>query len=191
MPEKNSLAVAAERRVKSFDLKKKGHSYTEIGKETGVSHMQAWRDVHHVMNALLDESIKMAKQYRVLELARVDDIWINLWKTFHNEDTEIATRLGITDRLIKLIEERSKMLGLYAPQKYERDIPYEGIISETVRQAIVSSEEGRETALILIEKIYRSNSIGGNGKSGGTGMGGDSGPLELPPASENSESPTS
>ena len=190
-PEKK--AAAAERRLKAFEMRKAGASFYQIGTALDVSHAQAHRDVTTVIKDLNAKSRHLADQHRRVELERLDHMWLSIWKDAVNPRLLVIVRLPLLDRLLKIMERRAKLMGLDAPQeiKHSGDGVFpEGFLSERVRQAIITTKDGRETAFTLIERLATTTRSPDNGKPGRTGMGG--GPRELgPPAPpESPESKT-
>src|SRR5207247_2622066 len=101
---------AAERRQRSFDLRRAGVSYRGIGRELGISEAQAHRDVKAVMARLAELEKNSAEEYRTMELARLD-----------LAAAALARRLGqgdphVVNAWVRVSESRRKLLGLDAPQ---------------------------------------------------------------------------
>jgi len=113
MPAKGQKEAAAERRVRSFDLRKAGASYRAIGRALGISECQAHRDVHVTLDALANEERESAQHIRELELERLDSMLRALWPAVTRGDTSsISTALRVAER-------RARLLGLDAPVKQE------------------------------------------------------------------------
>ena len=114
-------ASAAERRLKAFELRKAGLSYKQIGDALGVSESMACKDVHKILRDLAEKTEGHAREYRQLELERVDALMAPLWprargRRVTNPDTgvveDIPPDLKAMDRLMRLMERRAKLLGL-------------------------------------------------------------------------------
>lgn len=129
---------AAERRVQALKLRIAGASYRVIGEQLGVSGKTAWEDVHHALAELAELEEALTKEYRALELARLDDWTLDaarILKTTHplvsggkvlSGFTESGKVIGLTDegpklqaidRLLRISERRARLLGLDAPSK--------------------------------------------------------------------------
>jgi orotate phosphoribosyltransferase-like protein len=103
----------AERRVKAFELRKKGNNYREIAKELGVSPATIVLDVKAVLNQLAKEQQKEAADYKALELDRLETLQIKMWELAEKGDH------GAVDRVLRIMERRARLLGLDAPTKTE------------------------------------------------------------------------
>lgn len=109
----------AERRYKALELRKAGASYRAIAakiaeelKIPDYSEAQAHRDVMHVLKELNEKTNLEAEEYRRLELERCDVALLAIYKQVQQG------HLGAIDRLLRIIERQSKLLGLDAvPQK--------------------------------------------------------------------------
>jgi orotate phosphoribosyltransferase-like protein len=101
----------AERRVKAFELRKKGNNYREIAKELGVTAPTILADVRAVLHELSKEQQKEAADYKVLELDRLETLQVKMWELAINGDQ------GAVDRVLRIQERRAKLLGLDAPTK--------------------------------------------------------------------------
>lgn len=103
----------AERRVKAFDLRKKGKNYREIAKELSVSPATIVLDVKAVMKELQKDQLREAADYKALELDRLETLQAVMWNDAENGDQ------GAVDRVLRIMERRAKLLGLDAPTKTE------------------------------------------------------------------------
>jgi hypothetical protein len=104
-------AVAAERRQRAFDLRIAGWSHRQIGKEIGVSHVQAGRYIAEALEESAQRTALKADQLREIELHRIDEVLRGLWSSKDEPQTASV--------IIRLGERRSKLLGLDAPTKLE------------------------------------------------------------------------
>ncbi len=122
----------AERRRRALQLRQAGASLTQIGEHLGVSESRACRIVQDALAAVVREP---ADEVRQLELARLDQLWVEATKvlrrthiTVSNGRVAIDPRteqpleddgpvLNAIDRLLKIQERRAKLLGLDAPSK--------------------------------------------------------------------------
>lgn len=111
---------AAERRVKAIELRKAGLSYRQIGEQLEVSEQQAWRDVKKALADLAEMEQDHAREYRQLELERLDALLSPLWlrargrRIQHDDGTveDVPPDYAAVDRVMRLMEARRRLLGL-------------------------------------------------------------------------------
>jgi hypothetical protein len=101
----------AERRVKAFNLRKAGATYRDIAKQLEVEHSTIVQDVKAVMKELQKEQLVEADSYRAMELERLDAMQTQMWSQVQKGNQ------GAVDRVLRIMERRSKLLGLDAPTK--------------------------------------------------------------------------
>lgn len=116
------------RREAAIALRVRGWTYEAIGKELGISRGQAYKDVRAVIQESIENRQEDAEQVLAVELRRLDAATDVCIKTIVDgvgaEDaaSSLEMQLKAIDRLVKINDQRSKMLGLYAPQKVEQAI---------------------------------------------------------------------
>ena len=98
------------RGLKALDLRLSGASYRQIGQQLGVSHVQAFRDVHHMLREVASEP---AEEVRKAELARLDKLMRAHWPAAIEGDTKA------TAMVLQIMDRRARYLGLDAPQKID------------------------------------------------------------------------
>jgi len=103
--------LASERRMKAFELRKKGYGYEQIGKALGISMQAAHHHVKTRLKELAKKTDEDAKQVLQLELARLDQMLLGLY------EEAISGKESAVDRALKIMERRSKMLGIDAPTR--------------------------------------------------------------------------
>jgi len=124
-----------ERQSLSLEFRKCGMTYRDIAKRTGVSFQQAHRDVNDELQRLRDANLSSADELRQLELERLDRAiagmmhWIDAGSPIH------------VQALVKCIQERSKLLGLYEPEKQQVDV--------TLDDRFTDEERANRVATIL------------------------------------------
>lgn len=111
---KGQAEAAAARRIQALELRKAGVSYRAIGDKLGVSEAQAHRDVKAAMQALAKVQDTIAEDVRVMELARLDDMYFSIATQIRNGNH------GAIDRGLRIMERRAKLLGLDAAVKNEQ-----------------------------------------------------------------------
>lgn len=110
---RGSRERAALRCVQSFDLRRAGWSYRAIGEKLGISAAQAFRYVARGLDELATKASESAGELRKLELHRLDRLQSGLWSTAAGGDPKSAAVV------IKLMERRSKLLGLDARERVD------------------------------------------------------------------------
>jgi hypothetical protein len=118
--------VAEKLRKRAFDLRRKGSSYPEIAAElaipisTAFSYVDAcWLELAEIVTR---ENAAMLRDQELENLAKLEAKYLPLAL---QEDPEItgleAVEIGMkaVDRVLKIQERRSKLLGLEAPQKMD------------------------------------------------------------------------
>jgi transcriptional regulator with XRE-family HTH domain len=128
----------AARQAEAIRLRVRGKTIREIAQATGVSIGQAHTDVRAAMAATAKEAEENVQQERGLQLARleralrvIEDVLLETEDESVSEGEDLAEhderiqssrelKLKALDRLVKLEDQRAKLLGLYAPEK--RDI---------------------------------------------------------------------
>lgn len=103
----------AQRRVIALELRKSGFSYRRIAHQLNISHQQAANDVKAELENLAAISQESALELRTMELERLD-MGIKGIMPFIE-----AGSAPHAHALVKLIEQKAKLLGLYAPEKHE------------------------------------------------------------------------
>jgi len=101
-----------EKTLKALTLRKKGFNYTEIGEELGCARQTACRYVLSELEILADKCREEAEHVRALELQRLDDLYTKAWDLVDAGGSETAI-----DRCLRIMERRSKLLGLDAAQR--------------------------------------------------------------------------
>lgn len=98
-------ATAAEKRKQALDLRRAGWSFDDIAAEVGYAN----RGTAHkaVKQAIADITRESAQELLELELARLDDLQAGAYEKAREGD------LFAVDRVLKIIDQRAKFLGLY------------------------------------------------------------------------------
>jgi hypothetical protein len=143
-------AEIAERRRKALQLRLAGATLAQVGQQLGVSESRACRIVQDALDQTVREP---ADELRKLEVARLDQLWVEVTKilrrrhllisggtvVLHPENDEQpleddAPALHAVDRLVRIMERRARLLGLDAPTKVS-------ILSDEDKAAIVEAME--------------------------------------------------
>ena len=102
-----------ERQIQVLDLRQSGWSYRAIGEKLDISHVQAWQDFQNALTDLREVSNDKAEDWRTLELERLDALTKAL------EPMAMVGNTNSVNAYIRVMEQRAKLLGLYAPEKKE------------------------------------------------------------------------
>ena len=103
---------AASNREKALALRISGKPFAAIGKELGVSGPQAFRYVKRSLAELAAREQGLAEQQRQLDLARLDKALTGVMPKAEAGDSKAVLAL------CRLLERRSKLLGLDAPVRH-------------------------------------------------------------------------
>ena len=102
--------TAAERRKKAVDLRKAGATYDAIAQALQVTAKTARNDVQQALRDIPRES---AEELRTIELQTLMTMQRAVWPAL------VTGQLGAVDRMIKIVQERAKPTGIYAPQRVD------------------------------------------------------------------------
>ncbi len=105
----------AERDGRACALRRDGATYQEIADRLGFADRSAAR--HAVERALAAAVREPAAELRELELMRLDRLYLVASELLDGDDLDV--RLKAVDRLVRISERRSRLLGLDAPTKIE------------------------------------------------------------------------
>lgn len=108
---KTSKAVISslEKEGKALEMRKAGRTYDEIRKELGISIGGAYLLLKRAIGRLEQRSIEGVTEYRRLQLERLDAMLAACWDKAQDGD------YNAIDRVLKIEERRSKLLGLDYP----------------------------------------------------------------------------
>jgi hypothetical protein len=112
----------AARQAEAIRLRVRGKTIREIATELGISVALAHRDVRTAMAATAKEAEENVAEQRGLELSRLEralEVVESVLTGAPDADNGDELSLKALDRLVKIQEQRAKLLGLYAPEKRE------------------------------------------------------------------------
>ena len=138
--------TAAERRPRVLELKKAGASVRAIARALDVGATTVQRDLDLALGELAAEQRAGAERLRVLELARLDAMHSALWPRVRAGDTDAI------DRLLRIAERRSKLLGLDAPARVD--------ITAYVRELALAEGLDPDEAVREAERIVAAEGLG-------------------------------
>jgi hypothetical protein len=106
----NRLA-AHDRKLRALELRKRAMTYPEMARELGYAGPSGAYQA--VIGALRETLREPAEQVRTLELERLDAMLEAVWRAALSGD------LKAIDAVLKLMDRRSRYLGLDAPQRVD------------------------------------------------------------------------
>lgn len=125
----------AARQAEAVKLRVSGHTIREIAEKLSVSVGQAHADVRSAMGAIAKEAEENVVAERGLELSRlerairvIEDVLLDPEPLpggdagddfFEAVESSRELKLKALDRLVKVQDQRAKLLGLYAPERRE------------------------------------------------------------------------
>jgi DNA-binding CsgD family transcriptional regulator len=157
---KTKLDEVEERRSKVWQLRIKGMSVREIGRQLGINKSTVFNDLEAVRVEVADETKDAALRYRELELGRLDDLYAiavdRVQKIQERLDraTDDENKDGLNNSLSALVnslrglsERRAKLLGLDGPVEFKGSVDGE-LSPEAIRLAIAREFSSRATPTV-------------------------------------------
>lgn len=132
---KKSQAAAIERearRAQALQLRRAGLSIRDIAAQLNCNHQTVHNDIHHALQAAIDENTHNADKLRALELDRLDRMLLGLAPLIYPK-AGLQVDLKAMDRAIRIVEQRAKLLGLYAPQQVDIKLSWEDQAVEDIK----------------------------------------------------------
>jgi hypothetical protein len=103
-----------EKSVRALELRKAGVSYDMIAQQLGYSNKSS---AHRAVSKLLDSTEKeVVGDLREMELRRLDDLFRSMYPM------ALKGNFVAVDKCLKIMERRSKITGLDAPEKTQSDV---------------------------------------------------------------------
>ena len=102
--------VAAKKRAEALEYRLQGYTFEQIAQAIGCTQPRAWQLVDEALTAIKMEGLETA---RTLELMRLDAIQA---RHFGNA---VAGDMNASGMVLKVMERRSRLMGLDAPEKKE------------------------------------------------------------------------
>lgn len=113
-----------QRRNAALEMRRAGASLDQITRRLNYASVTACRND---INKIISDTLKMSHdEAKALELIRIDGLLLYLWPEARRG---VA---GCVDRVIKLMELRAKLLGLFAPVQVEQ-VTFDAVESEIKR----------------------------------------------------------
>ncbi len=119
--------------ILAFELHCQGHSYDRIGYKLGCAKSTAWSLVNEAQKEILLEQQQDLNILRNDAIATINDLIKSRYEDF-KEACDVVSDDGklyrdgvrmrglIVQDILKLLQERNKLLGLYAPERVEQFI---------------------------------------------------------------------
>lgn len=104
-----SRALMLKRQAQALDLRRAGHGYAAIAQKVGISISRAQALVQAGMESARSQIAASGDELRAEELSRLDGMLSKLYPKAARGD------LAAADRVLKISERRSRLLGLDAP----------------------------------------------------------------------------
>jgi hypothetical protein len=128
---------AMELSAKAVALRRGGASYPDIASVLKVSVAGAYKAVMRALAETQAVTAEDAARVKELELARLDELLLGVYPSAKRGS------MAALDRVLRIMERRSKFLGLDAPTKVapttpEGDAPYEALTDEERAARVVA-----------------------------------------------------
>jgi hypothetical protein len=136
----NSKATAAEKRKQALDLRRAGWTFDDIAKEVGFANKGSAHRA--VKQGIADITRESATELLELELARLDDLMAGAYEAARDGD------LFAIDRVLKIIDQRAKFVGLYEKKPEDGAAEVRGAIAgllATMADALKDDNYGQVT----------------------------------------------
>ncbi len=119
--QRQARASAAKRdqTLQALQLRASGATYRQIADVLGIDKMTAWRLVQEEAASAIQEQ---ASEVLQLELTRLDRMQMGLWTKAIDGDVQAV------DKVLRIMEQRAKLLGLYDRAPEPDQLPSEGVI---------------------------------------------------------------
>ena len=165
---KNPEQIEAEE-TQAYEMRLNGHSLAEIAARLKVSIQTASNRVNNAMERINEVDAMNLVNMRTMEVARLDKIFAGLWQDFRDAiditDPEtgrllrdgILARNQIRDRMIKVIDMRTKLLGLS-----EIPVVHKSEASELLEMDLDNMDTDNIEALLLAmsaEAVKKNNQV--------------------------------
>jgi hypothetical protein len=144
----------AARRAEAIRLRvRERKTFKLIAEELGISVGQAHADVRTAMTEIAKEAEENVRAERGSELYRLDQAFDVVDEVIRGAienadperpDASLELKLKALDRLVKIQDQRAKLLGLYAPERKEVDARVASVGLEdldTLRKTIATNED--------------------------------------------------
>lgn len=97
-------------------LRLAGATYKEIGDQCGTSKQTAHKAVNRAMKRFQDQAFENVGLHVQEELERLNRLQLAIWRS------AMVGQLGATDRVLKIMDHRARLKGLYTPERMEHTV---------------------------------------------------------------------
>lgn len=150
---KNDQINIEDRRAKALELRKGGSSYRAIAKKLNVDVATAYNDVDSALKSLTRLNQSSVEELRTIELERLDTMLLAI-----HENVK-SGHLGAIDRALRIMEQRAKLAGLYAPVKTE-EVTWQSEILTLLREGKITREQvEQELGTDLATEFFKSTGL--------------------------------
>lgn len=124
-------AFRAELIARAWELRLSGKTERAIALELDISQATVHKYLKVAQAQRLEESTATANEYRVREIDRLDSLQNTLLNELmtqleDNDPKSVQVKANLIDKCIKITQERSKLLGLYAPVEVKAESTING-----------------------------------------------------------------
>lgn len=103
----------------AFELRTRAIPYHEIATLLGVSESEARNAVKKRLHFLEQDEMTETSLARRLQLEQIDVMMRGIWEDATQHDRDRGVTFSAIDRMVKLMDMKSKLLGLNAPQRVD------------------------------------------------------------------------
>jgi len=130
--------TTAQRQKQVLKMRLAGLSYPKIGERLGIAPSTAYRAVARALKKIEAKTAESAQELRRLELERLDQLQAGLW-TY-----ALAGNVQAVRETLRVMERRSKLLGLDAAAEQERTVAevLAALVSERRAELQARDEDG-------------------------------------------------
>jgi len=142
--------TVSERKAYAMKLRTAGLNYREIHQEmikrygkdalpSTYDERYAYRDVKAELDRLRSSSLDTAQDLRLLELDRLDQLQTAIL------GDALAGNLKAVDRVLKIMDHRAKLMGLFAPSKSQLEVSdWRSEIVQLIKAGKITVEQAEE-----------------------------------------------
>jgi predicted DNA binding protein len=134
-PTSRQNSVSREREREAFELRKAGGSLQQIGDKIGVSKQAVSQMLKRVLADLVSATMEDAEDVRHMEVERLDALLLGLWQKAR------AGNEGAVDRVLRIMQRRSELLGLDAPRRTTTEITGDAGKPLTIRAVELTDDQ--------------------------------------------------
>lgn len=131
--------TAHDRQMQALQLRRSGATFQQIAEQLGYAHRS---NARKAIQAALDGALsEEADALRALELDRLDRLQLAHWQRATSGDVKA------TETVLKVMQHRAKLLGLYAP--VQREVTFRDELAEMAEK--VAADYGLSAEEIIAE----------------------------------------